>query len=89
MFHVETRLTNRFGTFIVRMGPDTATVEREGAPVPAEPGIGTVVAKVTTAAGIKPCGKCNKRKAQLDKATPRYVRRLLGWAGRVPLPWSS
>ncbi len=78
MFHVETRLSNRFGTFIVRMGPDSATVEREGAPVPAEPGFGTVVAKVTTAAGVKPCGKCNKRKAQLDKATPSWARKLIG-----------
>lgn len=56
---------------------------------PAEPGVGTVIAKVTTAAGVKPCGGCKRRQAQLDKATPRYVRRLLGWAGRVPLPWSS
>lgn len=89
MFHVETRLTNRFGTFIVRMGKDHATVEREGEPPPFEPGVGTVIAKVTTAAGVKPCGGCKRRQAQLDKATPRYVRRLLGWAGRVPLPWSS
>lgn len=78
MFHVETRLTNRFGTFIVRMGPDSATVEREGAPVPAEPGIGTVVAKVTSAAGVKPCGRCKKRKEALDKATPSWARKLLG-----------
>lgn len=89
MFHVETRLTNRFGTFIVRMGKDHATVEREGKALAPEPGVGTVIAKVTTAAGVKPCGGCKRRQAQLDKATPRYVRRLLGWAGRVPLPWSS
>jgi hypothetical protein len=78
MFHVETRLSNRFGTFIVRMGPETATVEREGAPVPAEPGIGTVVAKVTSAAGVKPCGGCKKRKEALDKATPSWARKLIG-----------
>ena len=78
MFHVETRLTNRFGTFIVRMGKDHATVEREGEAIAPEPGVGTVIAKVTTAAGVKPCGGCKKRQAQLDKATPGWMRRIIG-----------
>jgi hypothetical protein len=78
MFHVETRLTNRFGTFIVRMGKDHATVEREGEALATEPGVGTVIAKVTTAAGVKPCGGCKKRQAQLDKATPGWLRRFIG-----------
>lgn len=78
MFHVETRLTNRFGTFIVRMGKDHATVEREGEAPSSEPGVGTVIATVTTAAGVKPCGGCKRRQAQLDKATPGWLRRFIG-----------
>lgn len=45
---------------------------------PAGPGVGTVIAKVTTAAGIKPCGGCKRRQAQLDKATPGWLRRFIG-----------
>ena len=68
----------------------TVTLEAEGgsfrvvasvpyAPgAPAKPGVGTVIAKVTTAAGVKPCGKCKKRQAQLDKATPGWMRRIIG-----------
>jgi hypothetical protein len=40
-------------------------------------GIGDAVAKVTTAAGIKPCGGCKKRQAALNKATPGWLSRIL------------
>ena len=43
------------------------------------PGIGDTVAAVTTAAGIKPCGACKKRQAALNKATPGWVAKFLGW----------
>ena len=42
------------------------------------PGIGDTVAAVTTAAGIKPCGGCARRKAAMNKATP-------GWVGGILL----
>ena len=41
------------------------------------PGIGDTVAAVTTAAGIKPCGGCKKRQAALNKATPKWLSRIL------------
>jgi len=42
-------------------------------------GIGDAVAGVTKAAGIKPCGACKKRQAALNKATPQWVTKVLGW----------
>ena len=33
-------------------------------------GLGDVVAKVTSAVGVKPCGKCKKRQAKLNKVVP-------------------
>ena len=33
-------------------------------------GLGDTIAKITTAIGIKPCGKCKKRQAQLNKRFP-------------------
>ena len=33
-------------------------------------GLGDTVAKITKAVGIKPCGKCKKRQALLNKAFP-------------------
>ena len=33
-------------------------------------GLGDTIAKVTTAMGIKPCGKCKKRQEALNKAFP-------------------
>lgn len=46
------------------------------------PGIGDTVAAVTTAAGIKPCGGCAKRQAAMNKATPGWVGKILGWFKR-------
>lgn len=50
------------------------------------PGLGDVVAGATKAVGVKPCGGCAKRQAALNRATPGYVRRLLGWLKAVPIP---
>lgn len=56
-------------------------------PTPAPgPGLGDVVAGATKAVGVKPCGGCAKRQAALNRATPGYVRRLLGWLKAVPIP---
>ena len=33
-------------------------------------GVGDTVAKITRAAGIKPCGRCKKRQEALNKAFP-------------------
>ena len=33
-------------------------------------GLGDVVAKVTSAVGVKPCGKCKERQAKLNKLVP-------------------
>jgi len=46
-------------------------------------GLGDTVAAVTTAAGIKPCGGCAKRKAALNKATPGWLSRILLQTSRV------
>lgn len=43
------------------------------------PGVGDVVAGATKAVGIKPCGACQKRQAALNKATPGWVGKILGW----------
>ena len=39
------------------------------APTPMR-GLGDVVAAVTTAVGIKPCGKCKERQAALNRLVP-------------------
>lgn len=52
-------------------------------------GLGDVVAGATKAVGIKPCGKCRERQAALNRATPTYVRRLLAWATKIPMPWKK
>ena len=41
--------------------------------------LGDVVARATKAVGIKPCGPCAKRQAALNKATPQWVTKVLGW----------
>jgi hypothetical protein len=51
-----------------------------------ETGLGDVIAGATKAVGIKPCGKCQQRQAALNRATPSYVRRLLAWAKKFPVP---
>ena len=43
------------------------------------PGVGDVVAGATKALGITPCGACQKRQAALNKATPGWVGKILGW----------
>ena len=55
-------------------------------PPPTTPGLGDVIAGATKAVGIKPCGKCQQRQAALNRATPGYVRRLLAWAKKFPVP---
>jgi hypothetical protein len=49
-------------------------------------GLGDVIAGATKAVGIKPCNKCQQRRAALNRATPSYVRRLLAWAKKFPVP---
>jgi hypothetical protein len=55
-------------------------------PTPRQPGLGDVIAGATKAVGIKPCGKCQQRQAALNRATPSYVRRVLAWAKKFPVP---
>ncbi|MEI6475735.1 MAG: hypothetical protein WCO75_10110 [Planctomycetota bacterium] len=43
------------------------------------PGVGDVVAGATKAVGIKPCSACQKRQAAMNKATPGWVGKILGW----------
>ena len=45
---------------------------------------GTAIKTATTAVGIKPCGGCERRAAQLDAATPGWVAGLLD---RLRLAW--
>ena len=40
------------------------------------------VAAATKSVGVKPCGGCAKRQAALNKATPAWARRVLGWWSR-------
>jgi hypothetical protein len=54
---------------------------------PPGPGLGDVVAGATKAIGIKPCGKCQKRRQAMNKATPRCARRLLMWLRNFPIPF--
>ena len=43
------------------------------------PLLGDVVAGATKAVGFKPCGSCQKRQAALNKATPGWAGKILGW----------
>jgi hypothetical protein len=44
-------------------------VEQKAAPQPVR-GLGDVVAKVTKAVGIKPCGPCERRRQMLNQRFP-------------------
>ena len=46
-----------------------------------EPGVGDLVAAVTTAVGIPPCGQCKRNQQALNAATPSWARRILGRLG--------
>jgi hypothetical protein len=46
-------------------------------------GIGTLIEAGTKAVGIQPCGNCLKRKEALNKATPGWVKRILGKLGKL------
>lgn len=50
---------------------------------PVSPGLGDVVASATKAVGMQPCGKCRKRQAKLNAATPTWIRNLLRAAARI------
>jgi len=43
------------------------------------PGLGDVVAGATTAAGVKPCGGCLRRKQAMNRLTPGWVKQMLHW----------
>ena len=49
---------------------------------PTAPGLGDAVAAATKSVGVKPCGGCAKRQAALNRATPAWARRALGWWSR-------
>lgn len=51
----------------------------ECAATKARTGIGDVVAGATKAVGVKPCGGCKARQAALNKATPGWLTKALGW----------
>jgi hypothetical protein len=46
-------------------------------PVPG--GLGDLVADGTKALGVKPCGKCRKRQAWLNRVTPGWMKKFLTW----------
>jgi hypothetical protein len=46
------------------------------------PKMGDAIASITKAVGIKPCGPCAKRQAALNRATPGWVAKILGWFKR-------
>ncbi len=48
------------------------------------PGVGDVVSKATSAAGLKPCPGCERRHQQLNRATPHWFKRLLSALGLRP-----
>lgn len=43
------------------------------------PGVGDVIAGATKAVGIKPCAPCAKRQAAMNRATPKWVSKILSW----------
>ena len=45
-------------------------------------GMGDAVAAATKSVGVKPCGGCAKRQAAMNRATPAWARRALGWWSR-------
>lgn len=55
---------------VYELPANTAQASPAVAPAPRLRGLGDVVAKVTTAIGIRPCGGCKKRQEQLNKAVP-------------------
>lgn len=80
------------GTFKVytsdQMSSLLAKVPAEEAPAP---GLGDVVAGAANAVGIKKrpgCG-CQKRQDAMNRATPPYLRRVLGWLKAAPLPFTA
>jgi hypothetical protein len=42
-------------------------------------GLGDVIADGTKALGVKPCGKCRKRQAWLNRVTPGWMKKFLSW----------
>lgn len=59
-----------------------ARAEARSGGAAAAPGLGDAVAAVTKRAGIQPCGACSKRQAAMNRATPAWARRMLGWWSR-------
>jgi hypothetical protein len=51
------------------------------------PGLGSVMEATTSAVGLKPCGGCKKRKSQLNRATPKWLRRVANKLGRFLMQW--
>jgi hypothetical protein len=41
--------------------------------------LGDLVAEGTKALGVKPCGKCRKRQAWLNRVTPGWMKKFLSW----------
>lgn len=49
---------------------------------PTSPGLGDAVAAATKSVGVNPCGGCARRQAAMNRATPAWARRMLGWWSR-------
>lgn len=60
-----------------RATPPTAFKSARTAP-PMIVGVGDCVYMVASALGFKTCGRCNKRRAWLNRRTPRWLARVLG-----------
>lgn len=71
-----------------RSTPQTAfKAVQTGRPVAV--GVGDCVYMVASAFGFKTCGRCNRRRAWLNRHTPRWFARVLAWATQIPMPWKK
>lgn len=52
-----------------------ASLQQQHAACPEHYGLGDLVAKATSAVGIKPCQPCKQRQAALNRMAPRVWRR--------------
>jgi len=76
------RIKTREGQWHLELRQDGTAVVLEYLEDIERKGIGDAVAGVTKAVGIKPCAPCAKRQAALNKATPGWVAKILGWFKR-------
>lgn len=67
---MKARIRNNLGTWEFELHEDGRADLVAFTPPEAVNGLGDVVAKVTKAVGIKPCGPCQKRREALNRMVP-------------------